>query len=357
LAAGLDSGLICPVKADSIQRAAGRLEDRDAQDQVIRLGLSVSPTAASPKVTDAVDAMAAKLDPDQLTGAHRKAYSERRVTLTKREAAMAELRIYGALDQLAPIHDLLTRHARARAHNAPKEDKRNLDQHRHDLLIGLLNYALPPTGPDQPAPAESGISRAMRAHILVVVNASTLLGMDDDAARLMGTGPIPAEIARRIATDATWQALSADPLTGRLAGLGDSSLQPGAVFETAHRPENERGPWDRPRGWRAEAIANAAYKPATAVKQTVSVRDQTCRNPICGRPAARCELDHIEPFTSRRPAEEQTTAMNLQLLCKSHHELKTHSGWEYSRDPETGQTTVVTALGFTRRMEPETVRP
>src|SRR5674476_908699 len=79
-------------------------------------------------------------------------------------------------------------------------------------------------------------------------------------------------------------------------------------------------------------------------------RDRTCTFPGCRVPAARCDIDHIEPFDPARPPDQQTRAPNLQALCRHHHLLKTHGGWRVVRDDDAGTTewSAPTGHGYAR---------
>jgi hypothetical protein len=170
-----------------------------------------------------------------------------------------------------------------------------------------------------------------RPVVRVTIPATALLGLDNAPGELAGFGPIPAETARTIATDATWQRLLTDPVTGILTDYSTTTYQPGKVLRAA-----------------------------------VEARDETCMFQWCDTPAERCDLDHIEPFDhSKRnsgedgggagsePAERgQTNAHNLHALCRKHHLLKTHADWGIVRDPQTGITTWTTPTGRTHTRPP-----
>ncbi|WP_020016414.1 HNH endonuclease [Promicromonospora sukumoe] len=167
----------------------------------------------------------------------------------------------------------------------------------------------------------------VKPRIKVTVPATMLLGLDDAPGHLDGYGPIPAQTAARIATDATWQRLLTDPVTGILTDYSTTSYQPGKVL-----------------------------------RQAVTARDQTCCFPQCDRPARWADLDHIQPFdhaldTSVQPTSTpgQTRATNLQPLCRAHHLAKTHHGWDVERDPETGTTTWTAPTGHTYQRPPTQV--
>ncbi|MFD2024534.1 HNH endonuclease signature motif containing protein [Promicromonospora aerolata] len=175
-----------------------------------------------------------------------------------------------------------------------------------------------------------------RPVVRVTVPASALLGLDDAPGDLAGFGPVPAESARLIAQDATWQRLVTDPVTGVLVDYSTRTYQPGKVLRAG-----------------------------------VEARDGTCTFVGCARPAAWCDLDHIEPFDHDAPLDHdgtvdevradrhggrrgQTSAQNLHALCRRHHLLKTHGGWRVGRDQGSGVTTW-TAPGGRTHVRPPTV--
>ncbi|MFE7504699.1 HNH endonuclease signature motif containing protein [Promicromonospora sp. NPDC057488] len=165
-----------------------------------------------------------------------------------------------------------------------------------------------------------------RPVVRVTVPASTLLGLDDAPGDLDGFGPVPADVVRILAEDATWQRLLTDPVTGVLTDYSTTSYKPGRVLRSA-----------------------------------VEARDGTCTFVGCDSRAATCDLDHIEPFDHDQEAGQsavgkdargQTRADNLHALCRRHHLLKTHAGWGVVRDPSTGITTWTTPAGRTHTRPP-----
>ncbi|MFJ3403816.1 HNH endonuclease, partial [Promicromonospora sp. NPDC090134] len=157
----------------------------------------------------------------------------------------------------------------------------------------------------------------VKPQIRVTIPATMLLGLDNTPGHLHGYGPIPAETAARIATDATWQRLITDPATGILTDYSTTTYQPGKIL-----------------------------------RQAVTARDQTCCFPQCDRPARWADLDHIHPYdhaldpdTQPPGTPGQTRATNLQPLCRAHHLAKTHHGWNVTRNPDTGTTTWTAPTG------------
>lgn len=69
-----------------------------------------------------------------------------------------------------------------------------------------------------------------------------------------------------------------------------------------------------------EPLRVDAYRPGKNLRRQLAARDQHCRWPGCRRAAARCEADHTIPWEHGG----ETSAANLELLCKGHHTL-THA--------------------------------
>ena len=108
-----------------------------------------------------------------------------------------------------------------------------------------------------------------------------------------GLGPIPAEVARGLAADARWR-----------AWLTDAE---GTVVATS----------------------STTYRPSAALARLVRARHPECRMPGCRRSADACDLDHAVEWP-----RGETSAENLGPLCRRHHVMKTHYGWDL--DSEAG---------------------
>ncbi|MET0788206.1 MAG: DUF222 domain-containing protein, partial [Cellulomonas sp.] len=216
------------------------------------------------------------------------------------------------------------------------------------------------TTPDgTPLPRKHG----QRAALQVNVAASTLLGLDDNPGYLGSYGPIPAQVARELAQDATWRRVLTDPGTGQVCAVGTQSYRPGADLT-----------------------------------RTVQARDVTCTFPGCRQPATRCELDHRIPYDHTRAGmgmgnatgvgtggsrtgatttgtssatgattataagagtglghDLQTCEANLHTLCKHHHQAKTNGWWQVTYNPTTGVSTWTDRHGLTYARHPATV--
>jgi 5-methylcytosine-specific restriction endonuclease McrA len=111
---------------------------------------------------------------------------------------------------------------------------------------------------------------------------STLVGLDDNPAELVGYGPIPAKVGRALAADAQWRRVLTDPRTGTVLDLGHRRV------------------------------------PTPALARLVRHQQARCLFPGCGMPATRTDIDHTVAYT-----DGGCTALdNLGLLCRHHHLAK-----------------------------------
>ncbi|MFI2105710.1 DUF222 domain-containing protein [Isoptericola sp. NPDC019693] len=323
VADALGAGTVDRPKAEALI-SAGRLPD-DLRREVVAGVLPDAEHLTVPQLRARMRRAEIEADPEGTAARHRAARAERFVRLEPVDDAMAYLTAYLPADDAARAFAAVD-DAGLALRRTPGEARR-LDECRADALTALVTGRLasatglpathqPTTG--QPAagqPAAGGTAgragnaippgRASRGAIRVTVAASTLLGSDDLPAILAGHGPIPASMARALASDpdAVWQRLFTDPGSGVLTDLTSRS-----------------------------------YRPSAALRAAVVARDVTCTFPGCRVPAATSDLDHVEPFDPRSDAP-QTHGDNLHALCRTHHRAKTVGGWQVSRDPVAGSTT------------------
>ncbi len=179
------------------------------------------------------------------------------------------------------------------------DDPRPMDARRADLLADLVLGAA--------STVPSGVE------VSVIIDAAALLGLADGVAEVPGMGPLPAEVVRALAADSRWRAWIRDAT--------------GAITATGSR----------------------TYQPTEAVARAVRAREPHCRMPGCRRPAAACDLDHAVPWSCDGP----TTVQNLGPLCRRHHLLKTHAGWDLDgRDPMRQTWTTPAGVVITDTPEP-----
>src|SRR6478736_6171072 len=163
------------------------------------------------------------------------------------------------------------------------------------------------------------------AEVRITINASTLIGLDDQPADLDGHGPIDAVRARALAVGGVWRRVVTDPITHQVLDVG-----------------------------------RQRYRPPAALDDFVRLRDGTCAAPGCMVPACRCELDHTEEFHPQPGADPdaalgRTDADNLGPLCHRHHRLKTDGGFRL-RQIEPGLFEWITPAGHRYLTRPGTGR-
>ncbi len=230
-----------------------------------------------------------------------RAFAQRRVQVHPSGNGMATLLADIDETDAHRIHRRISAIAKGLADPA---DPRTRDQVRADVLVDLLlggpeadqfRNCDPPCdseAPDSPDGHDTHARRATstpmpRTEVKVVVSLATLLGLAEDPAVLPGVGPITADVARTLAADGRWTAWITDAA--------------GAVAATGSR----------------------GYVPSEPLARLVCAREPQCRMPGCRQPAERCDLDHTVPWPAGL-----TEAANLGPLCRRHHVMKTHAGWE-----------------------------
>ena len=100
------------------------------------------------------------------------------------------------------------------------------------------------------------------------------------------------------------------------------------------------------------------HDPPPRMAAAVRMRDTRCVYPHCGRPAERCDLDHIREYV---PLEDggppgQTSPANLAPLCRRHHRAKTFGRFSYTRLAD-GSYQWTLPSGRRITTDPETQRP
>jgi hypothetical protein len=211
--------------------------------------------------------LAAELNSSGFTQAHERAYERRGVWLRPLAAAMGLLTVHGAAHELQALLNTIEEYTPPKGAG----DERSRDQRHYDTLMHLMGVRDQGAGADREsgdgvgagdadaadaadeavgssggmgAPGEArkvGVTRAghdgcrsSRYLVLVRVDASTLLGLDDKPGLVMGAGPVPAKIARSVARDATWRGLFTGK-NGRPAWVSPKALVPGIVGEPVER--------------------------------------------------------------------------------------------------------------------------
>ncbi|HRA76182.1 MAG TPA: DUF222 domain-containing protein [Propionicimonas sp.] len=236
-----------------------------------------------------------QLDPHSVVARSARAEADRRVTLRPAPDTMAILSATLPVAQGVALFAALTRAAdTARAGGDPRS--------RAQLMADTL------------VTRTTGQERAdqVPVEIQLVMNSATLLEAGTDPAQIPGFGPIPAALARALATapdEATrvWlRRLYAAPRGGLVA------------MESKHR-----------------------LFPAS-MRRFVRTRDQWCRTPWCGAPIR--HTDHALPSHQGGP----TSIDNAQGLCERCNQIKEAPGWRARPGPD-GTVATTTPTGHTYR--------
>ena len=187
----------------------------------------------------------------------------------------------------------------------------------------------------------------------------------------VGGQPITAAHVRELLTqlDAVCPGGLQPPTAGSLTvAVTDAD---GRLLATTTRPELERlarrgclahpdrvaaEPGELPAGRRCTVLdrppAVDRYRPTPAQQRFTKTRARTCRQPGCGQPVGRVDLDHVRAHADGGP----TDCDNLCCLCRRHHRLKTHApGWRFVLLPH-GVLRVTTPSGVTRSTRPPGLR-
>ena len=98
----------------------------------------------------------------------------------------------------------------------------------------------------------------------------------------------------------------------------------------------------------AHTTATPGYRPTTKIRDYVTARDQTCRNPRCRQPARHADLDHTTPYDQGG----RTCGCNLGGHCRTHHKIKQLPGWTLTQ-PRPGHFRLTTPAGRTYTTTPD----
>ena len=248
------------------------------------------------KVRALAERRVAQLDPTAVDRRREEAMGERHVRLTDVGAGMANLGAYVPAEQgVACIESLRSAAVKARAAG----DKRSLGELMSDTLVsrvtGLADCDVPPV------------------HVNLVMSDTTLLGLDDSPAHLTGCGPLPAPVARRLATnESSWlRRLLTDPIDGTVR----------AIDARRRRFDGD-------------------------LRELAMLRDQHCQGILCASRIV--DIDHILEYSRGGP----TTIDNAQGLSKNCHIGRGDPRMRVHRDSATGVVTWRTPSGLIHRNLP-----
>jgi hypothetical protein len=245
-----------------------------------------------------------RLDPDAVRKRHVRALADRAVShfeFSSGTAAVSGSNLPIARAAAAYNHlDALARATKAAG------DARTLDQIRADVFTDLLTGIDPTQAGTATGPAAS------RSTIQLHLDLTTLAMLNEEPGEIAGFGPVLADIARQtaahLATAAAWRFTVTDQATTIAEGrLSPAAAKHAAAATLTAVTQLSRGPDGR-----------LGYRPTAAQDAYVRARDHTCRAPGCTRRAQRCDIDHLDDWSS----SHDTSIANLALLCRRHHRAK-----------------------------------
>ncbi|MBM7414924.1 MULTISPECIES: HNH endonuclease signature motif containing protein [Nocardiaceae] len=342
----------------------------DATEDLLRRVLGAAERCTPGAVAAAIDRILAEFDVDWHRIARERATTERHVSVRKLPRGQAELKIRGPAEQIAGMKRAIVEAARGVCATDPRPLPARLFDAAHAVFTG---GAVGCECADQDCERRGPVTRPDTTAV-IVLDAATAAGLAGEPGHLVGWGPVPADVARTIAGDATWQALitaarvpapragcscrcpqhdpptdsePSDPLvpvTGREVrrtrrmppGWTPTSgnvrtaharkvreqveylrtLPPSALDRAAENPDGHGGFAVPPAG-------ALAYRPSQAVAALVTALYPTCVHPGCAVPSEDCDLDHVVPFDHTDPERGGWTVTgNLTPLCRRHHGLK-----------------------------------
>lgn len=232
-------------------------------------------------------------------------------------------------------------------------DDRTPDERRADALVDLAT-----AGPGPVGPTDTGADPAARPDPAAPTGPDDPTGPADPAAPTDPAGPAsrPDAAADPAASEAPIRPHVTVILSGdgrsevffrrsgesSMAALSDLLARArGATFETVFTGRANSDP-------RAEL----KYAIPGWLARRIKLRDGTCRHPGCSVAADRCDVDHVVPFIKEDPETGGLTVeWNLMCLCRTHHRLKTFSGWRYRLGPD-GVLDITTETGRSVRTWP-----
>ncbi|MCG7634567.1 HNH endonuclease [Gordonia McavH-238-E] len=314
------------------------VSDSDMQtvDAHLAEAILARPPMSTTQFTTLVDAIVARHAPDAVRRRRERATRDRHITIAPDRFQPGQARITGSL----PVTDAAAFNAQldAMAASVHPDDPRNKRQRRVDAMIALaahldtlpcrcphcapvpepvdlddtvnepemerpsaavesddtITEALEPTPTPEPAPVTVD-PHAPVPTFHIVVNLSTLLGVDDDPGFLDGHGLIDADTMRSLLADAR------------------------RSFVTT--------------GIHADAAAESRYTPSRKLQNLVRCGELCCTFPGCDQPVWTTDLDHTTPFDHHSPSTGgATTQRNLKPLCRFHHRIKTFGMWRDYQD-------------------------
>jgi hypothetical protein len=306
----LDRMVMAVKRTDLVDEdAIGRL-DRELAAQIVRRG-----PMSTQRFRTLIDKLVHEHDPEAIRRRTARTNDDRHISIRPDRFTTGQARISGSLpqEQAAMINARID----AMAKEVHMGDGRTLTQRRADayvalaqgqqhLICGCDDCAMMrateranPAAQQSPAssPAEAAVdaqpdicNHPTKPVMYVVVNLSTLLGLDNDPAYLDGQGLIDADTARMLLGEAKRAYVT----------------PPQEVSETAAQ----------------------RYRPSRKLRALLQASELCCQFPGCNNPVSQADLDHHRAHGDGG----KTVRGNIGPLCRFHHRLKTFGHWRQYQD-------------------------
>jgi hypothetical protein len=297
----LATGEISPAHATAIAReTATAIRDGLPESAIFEIeekAISYAEFHTPAQVASQVKTTLARIAPEEFEEIVQRARDTRRVSCYPESDGMSTIVAILPAEDAQIVMTALEAFIKAESEPLPAQ-KRSMDMKRADALTNISNLFLS-------TPKNSAAPHRRPVTVNVTIDLPTLLGLAENPGQLSGYGPIPASVARTLASDGKWKRFITDPQTGVLLDYGRQT-----------------------------------YEPPQALVDFLIARDRTCRFPGCRRSALLSDLDHAQSWESGGV----TSLQNLGALCRRHHQLKTHGGWKIESEAD-GSCTWTSPLG------------
>lgn len=290
--AALEAGALSEWRATLIVRESACLtvEDRGKLDARMCADQSELEGKGDKSVAAAAKAIAYELDPQAVVDRAVRAERERTVTVRPAPDNMAYVTALLPMTQGVSVYAALKRAA----------DTTFDDRGRGQVMADTLFERITGRPADAPVPIV----------VDLVISDESLIGGDSTPARVPGYGPIPAAIARRLASRA----------------IADERSK--ATLRRLYR---------HPSSGALVAMESRARLFPKALAQFIAFRDDTCRTPYCDAPIR--HTDHATPHVAGGPTDE----LNGVGKCEACNYAKEAPGWRVTtrRDDDGTHTSEV----------------
>jgi hypothetical protein len=275
--AALEAGVLSEWRATLIVRESACLDvdDRRALDSELCSDMTALDGMGDARVAAAAKTIAYRLDPHAVVDRAAKAEAERTVTIRPAPDTMTYL------TALLPVAQGVSVYAALRRAADTTFDKRSRGQVMADSLVERV------TGRSAATPTPIAVN--------VVLSDSTLLGSDNKPANVVAYGPIPADVARKLVSDAASDSRSRATL---------------------------RRLYAHPRSGALVAMESRARRFPSGLATFIGLRDERCRTPYCDAPIR--HRDHAIPHARGGPTE----AANGLGMCERCNYVKENAGWQ-----------------------------